>query len=161
MWLKNYYNYFKTMSWQWLIILGLINPLLFFANSPWFLVTKKIPISPIPLVFDAPKNVPYWSYQYFIEYHTSNKTETFQLTNKLMKNYPRSIMMSSFYLMILTAVVINPDSKEDVNYVNNILCYGFLQVYGFVPFEDKLYKTSLIILDSKGVLLKKQEVLCH
>lgn len=160
LWKKFKFNSYLSKPWAWLVIVGLINPILFGLNSRWFLITKNFPVSPIPLVFDAPRNIPYWSYDYYIEYTTEKGTIRKQLSHTIVGQI-HSITLSSFYIMILGALVIHPDSPDNINYIKHIICNGTLQIYNLVTFEERIYKSKLIIENKAGQTLKEVEVLCN
>lgn len=152
-------NYFKKNLWIFLIIIGMINSILFIFKSPLLLITKRIPISPIALAFDSPRGFHYWAYQYLIHYQTNKSSGRVPLDANLLKHYPRSVMVSSFYTVIIGGAFINPNEESEA-FLKEILCYSTLKIYGFVPQEEKILKLKIEVTDPFKKPYLTKEILC-
>ena len=150
----------KFSFWYILIFIGLINPMIFISRSPLLFITKRIPISPLPLVFDAPKNVLYSAYQYTLEYTTSSGTSSVYLSKHFMDYYPRNFMLVSTKIIPITSLIINPQ-EEGINlYLNEILCNEVLQMYGYIPVTEKIFKITLKVQNQYLEEVLAKEYLC-
>lgn len=158
--LFKYFDWFRKNLWILLICIGSINSILFINKSPLLLKTKRIPISPIALAFDSPKGFHYWAYQYIIHYQTNKSSGKVPLDANLLKHYPRSVMVSSFYTVIIGGAFINPN-EESNNFLKEILCYSTLKIYGFVPKNENILKIKIEITDPFKKPYLTKEILCQ
>lgn len=158
MFLKNFKISFATGL---LLFIGVFNSVLFFAQSPVLFVTKKIPVSPLPLIFDAPMGHQYWSYRHRIEYFTENKHRKFLSGYDLLNNYPRSFLSMSIYFVPMAGLLTDPNELEANNFLKEILCYSSLKIYEEVPENDKILKVSINAEHKKtGEVVRYKEFLC-
>lgn len=147
--------------WLLLILVGMINPLLFISKNPLLLATKKIPVSPLPLVFDSPHNFNYWAYTYKMEVTTNKQVKTVFLDNQYINAYPQSFLVEAFYFIIIAGSQIAPEVKETKKYLEEILCHSSLKIYKFIPENEKILKYKLYVFDEHGHQLRFQEHLCQ
>lgn len=148
-----------SKPWLIIILIGCLNPLLFFIKSPALLQTKRIPISPLPLVFDSPGNFHYWAYTYEIEYSTNRETKKMLLNHEFTNSYYRSFLVEALFFILIPGSLIS-DSHESVIYLKEILCNSSLKVYNQIPKEDKVLKIKVNVYDTNNKIVRQRDYLC-
>lgn len=161
MFLKGFKNFKITWVTALLLGIGLTNSILFFTQSPLLFKTKKYPISPLPLIFDAPKGHQYWSYRHRIEYSTDSKHRKFVSGYDLLNHYPRSFLAMSIYFVPMAGLLTDPNDVESNAFLKEILCHSSLKIYQEVPENDKILKVSISAEDKKtDEVVRYKEFLC-
>lgn len=146
--------------WKILILIALINPILFITKSKLLLTTKRIPVSPLPLVFDSPKNFHYWAYTYKLDVTTNTGSKTVFLDNQYIAAYPRSSLIEALYFIIVAGSQIEPNVPETKRYLDEIMCHSSLKIYKFVPENERILKYSMTVSDQNNKILRQSEHLC-
>jgi hypothetical protein len=149
---------FKTSL---LLFIGIFNSLLFFSQNGLIFKTKKIPISPLPLIFDAPMGHQYWSYAHRIEYYTESRHRKFLSGYDLLNYYPRSFFAMSIYFVPMAGLLTDSNDVESNAFLKEILCYSSLKIYGEVKESEKILKVSINAEHKKtGEVVRYKEFLC-
>lgn len=153
---KNY----KTFLLFLLLIIGSINPILFLFKSPMIIKTKNYPISPLPLVFDSPRNFKYWSYNIQIKLHLLNEIKLVNGDSILLENHRRGWLFHLIYESLMGSLIIEPETHESKKVIGSLLCNHFLY---YLDNHDlrKVLKVELIVPDENKLIIRHREYLCQ
>lgn len=145
-----------------LLIIGSLSGILFLFRSPLFLSTMKIPVSPIPLVFDSPNNFDYWANNYSLEVKTSTQEYSFpNLSNNFTEVYHRSYIINCSYFTIIGLALVFEDNPTSQQFLKEILCSHSFYIFKKVPKEENILKVHLKVNNLKNETVRDLEYICH
>lgn len=140
-----------------ILLIGLINPMLFIIKSPLVFETRKIPLSPLPLVFDQPEGITPWGDLYTINFYLQDKIVTINSSDQVAKErrgWARHIIYH-------TLLALNTQTRTQLTekLENNFYClimYSFL----YKNSNEKVYKVSIVRKNPLSKEEKLSEFLC-
>lgn len=141
-----------------LLIIGITTPILTLMHSDLAFRTKKIPLSPLPLVFDQPFNRTYWGVGPTLKFQTEENEITVIASKENLQKERRGWARHVFYHSLMGTMAEYKPNPEALKIQKTLLCKIIL------PFYDKKYETIKVLKVSIEVNDKdgqyKQEYLC-
>lgn len=139
-----------------ILIIGLTTPFLFIINSPLSFYTRKIPVSPLPLVFDEQLGSNTWVNNYIITFHYQNKNKTMNFIETGVserRGWARHILCHTI-LFLNAPIKTEATRKLEKNFYCLILGPALFKG------EDKILKTTLLTIDTSTKAEISREIIC-
>lgn len=156
-----YKNYKKYLPLVFLLFIGSISPVLFIVRSPIVFTTKKIPISPLPLVFDSPNGFNYWAYTVKMNFQMADSEFTIVGDKKNLDDVRRGWISHIFYHLIFGTTVFNSTNEtKEVRDISQTLMCDILLVVKEPSFKGKKILKATITVFDQGKELKRRSYLC-
>lgn len=152
-------NFKLTPTLFFLLVIGISNSFLFLTKNPIILKTNHIPISPLPLVFDSPKGVDYWTYTYDFTFETNQGTVNLLGDKKIFTDFRRGWFNHIFVHYIFSSILISDSSKHNLKILENFACTGLIKTFKNEP-NLKVYKVNIKFLDLNLTKQKERTFLC-
>ena len=146
------------LYWKELLLLfiGSLTPFLFLIQSPWVITTRKIPISPLPLVFDSFNHYTHWYYSHTIKIYTSHREYLIPIDKKFISQHKRGFLIQNIYFDILLSDFLVNDEFKSLQSLQPTLCTASFDL----P-KDKILKMSLEVRDFNNQIFFFREWLCQ
>lgn len=145
-----------------LLTVGSLSGILFLFKNPLFLSTMKIPVSPIPLVFDSPNNFDYWANRYSLEVKTDKSLYSFKnLDNNFTEIYHRSYIINCSYFTIIGLALVFEESPVSQSFLKEILCKHSFYIFKKIPDQENILKVNLKVNNLRNEQVRDLEYICN